>query len=49
MSSFRSRFEAMVASLRARPLVEVYEVVIRPSATNATLDETLAELRAKQE
>jgi hypothetical protein len=37
MSSFRSRFEAMVAALRGHPLVEVYEVWIGPPATNAAL------------
>jgi hypothetical protein len=37
MPSFRNRFESMVEILRAHPLVEVYEVVIRPSATNASL------------
>lgn len=37
MSDFRKRFESMVAALRAHPRVEVYEVVIRPSATNTSL------------
>lgn len=37
MLSFRKRFEAMVATLRAHPLVEVYEVMIGPPATNAAL------------
>ena len=37
MSDFRKRFESMVAALRAQPRVEVYEVVIRPSATNTSL------------
>jgi hypothetical protein len=37
MTSFRHRFEQMVAALREHPLVEVYEVWIGPSATNAAL------------
>ena len=37
MSNFRKQFEAMVETLRAHPAVEVYEVVIRPSATNSSL------------
>lgn len=37
IATFRARFEAMVATLRAHPQVEVYEVVIRPRATNASL------------
>jgi hypothetical protein len=37
MSNFRKRFEAMVETLRAHPLVEVYEVFIRPMATNSAL------------
>jgi hypothetical protein len=37
MPSFRHRFEEMVAALRKHPLVEVYEVWIGPSATNAAL------------
>jgi hypothetical protein len=37
MTSFRDRFEVVVAALREHPLVEVYEVWIGPSATNAAL------------
>jgi hypothetical protein len=37
MTSFLNRFEAMVAALREHPLVEVYEVWVGPSATNAAL------------
>lgn len=44
MPSFRARFEAMVAELRAHPQVEVYEVLIRPSATNSALREAEATL-----
>jgi hypothetical protein len=36
-SNFQKRFEKMVETLRAHPLVEVYEVMIRPPATNAAL------------
>lgn len=36
--SFRSRFDAMVATLRAHPRVEVYEVVVRPPATKAAFE-----------
>ncbi len=39
MPSFRARFDAMVAELRAHPQVEVYEVFVRPSATNFHLRE----------
>ena len=35
--SFRARFDAMVATLRAHPRVEVYEVVVRPPASKAEL------------
>jgi hypothetical protein len=45
MSSFRKRFEAMVEALRAHPLVEVYEVFIRPSATNSGLRDAVKTLR----
>lgn len=37
MSTFRARFDAMVAALRARPDVEVYEVFVRPRATTSDL------------
>lgn len=37
-ATFRSRFDAMVATLRAHPGVEVYEVVVRPPATKADLE-----------
>lgn len=36
-SAFLVRFEAMVAALRAHPQVEVYEVVVNPPASEATL------------
>jgi hypothetical protein len=44
MPSFRARFEAMVRELRAHPQVEVYEVEIRPPATNAALRAAEAEI-----
>ncbi|WAS90881.1 SMI1/KNR4 family protein [Nannocystis punicea] len=37
--TFRARFEAMVACLRAHPQVEVYEVVIGPPASEVDLRE----------
>ena len=36
---FRRRFDAMVATLRAHPKVEVYEAEVRPPATRAALAE----------
>jgi hypothetical protein len=44
MPSFRARFQAMVEELRAHPQVEVYEVEIRPSATNSALRKAEAEI-----
>lgn len=41
MPSFRQRFDAMVAELRAHPQVEIYEVFIRPPATNAALRDVI--------
>lgn len=35
--SFRARFEAMVATLRAHPRVEVYEALVQPPASAADL------------
>lgn len=39
MSNFRNRLETMVETLRAHPEVEVYELVIRPPASDAALRE----------
>ncbi len=35
--SFRARFDAMVTELRANPRVEIYQVVVRPPASEADL------------
>jgi len=43
-TSFRARFDAMVAELRAHPQVEIYELHVRPSATNVALREAEARL-----
>jgi hypothetical protein len=42
--SFRVRFDAMVATLRAHPRVEVYEVEVRPPATEVGLAEAEEEI-----
>ena len=42
--SFRSRFDAMIATLRAHPRVEVYEVVVRPPADEDELSDAEEEI-----
>ncbi len=43
---FRARFDAMVASLRAHPRVEVFTVVVRPPATAADIKAAEQEIGA---
>jgi hypothetical protein len=44
LSSFRARFDAMVAALRAHPQIAVYDVVLRPPASEAAIRDAEAAL-----